>query len=119
MRGDRRGRVQRDHIPDALRTCRWHACVAHHRPHGIRTAHLESFRPRKSRRETDVVEHRADVEHLEVDIEVLGISEERGKLEAALAMGRNVRIAAVMHQLSGLPGKCGVGRLDQRHLRQP
>ncbi len=63
------------------------------RPHDVGAAHLEPLVAVGGGGEADIVQHRAEVEHLVVELDAVGGGERRRELVAALAVGRDDRRA--------------------------
>ena len=105
--------MQRDHVPHALGTRRLHAGLEQRRSHHIGATHLEALGPIEPRRQPDIVQDRADVEHFHVDLDRVGSGHQRGELEAALAVRDHVCGAACQHEVMGPAGEFGSGRGDR------
>ena len=111
--GDGTGRVEGDHVPHVLGPGPLHAVVEQQRADDVGPAHVEPLRAVVAPRQAEVVEERAEVEDLLVDLHPLGTRDQRGELVAAPAVAGQLAIALGVEQRPGLPGERRVGRRDQ------
>ena len=91
--GERGGGVHRNAVPDVRDPVALHPTIEQQRPHDVGAAHLEPLVAVGGGGEADVVQHRAEVEHLVVEFDAVGRGERRSELVAALAVGRDDRRA--------------------------
>jgi hypothetical protein len=87
--GERGGGVHRDAIPDVLHPVALHPVIEQPCPHEVGAAHLEPLAAVSGRREADVVQHRAEVQHLVVELDAIDGGERGRELVAALTVGRD------------------------------
>ena len=97
--GERGGGVHRDAVPDVRDPVALHPVIEQQCPHEVGAAHLEPLVAVGGWGEADVVQHRAEVEHLVVELDAVGGGERRRELVAALAVGRDDRRALVEQPL--------------------
>jgi hypothetical protein len=87
--------------------------VEQQRADNVGPAHVEPLRTVVARREAEVMEERAEVEDLLVDLHRLRTRDQGGELVAAPAVAGQRAIALGVEQRRGLSGERRVGRRDQ------
>ena len=84
---ERGGGVHRDAVPDVRDPVARHPVIEQQCPHEVGAAHLEPLGAISGRGQPDVVQHRAQVEHLVVQLDAVDGGERSRELIAALAVG--------------------------------
>ena len=105
--------VEGDHVPHVLGPGPLHAVVEQQRAHDVGPSHVEPLRAVVAPRQAEVVEERAEVEDLLVDLHPLCTRDQRRELVAAPAVAGQLAIALGVEQRPGLAGERRVGRRDQ------
>ncbi len=104
--------MHRDAVPHVGGPVAPHPLIEQQLAHEVGAAHLEPLAAIGGRGEADVVKHRAEVEHLVVELDTVGGSERSRELIAALAVSDDDRCALV-EQPAQLGDERRCGWVDQ------